>query len=77
MAIATQYLEWREKQYDMRVRVDVFGRESAEQPIVKGALVYIASADCVKNLNYAGTELIPPGNSVTDGFIQSSWRLSP
>lgn len=49
-----QYLEWREKQYDLRVRVDVFGRESSAVPIVKGALTYIASADCVKNLNYAG-----------------------
>ena len=49
-----QYLEWREKQYDLRVRVDVFGRESAEEPIVSGALTYIASDDRVKNLNYAG-----------------------
>jgi len=47
-------LEWREKQYDLRVRVDVFGRESSEVSVVKGALVYIASADHVKNLNYAG-----------------------
>lgn len=49
-----QYLEWREKQYDLRVRVDVFGRESAEEPIVRGALTYIASDDRVKNGNYAG-----------------------
>ena len=55
-----QYLEWREKQYDLRVRVDVFGRESSAVPIVKGALTYIASADCVKNLNYAGMQPIPP-----------------
>ncbi|CAL5220904.1 g2999 [Coccomyxa viridis] len=48
------YLEWREKQYDLRVRVDVFGRESLEVPVVRGALTYIASADRVKNLNYAG-----------------------
>ncbi len=53
-----QYLEWREKQYDLRVRVDVFGRESSEVPIVKGALTYIASADRVKNLNYAGMQPI-------------------
>ena len=51
-----QYLEWREKQYDLRVRVNVYGRESSEVPIVKGALTYIASADRVENLNYAGTE---------------------
>ena len=49
-----QYLEWREKQYDLRVRVDVFGHESAEEPIVRGALTYIASDNRLKNLNYAG-----------------------
>ena len=54
---AVQYLEWREKQYDLRVRVDVFGRESLEVPVVRGALTYIASADRVKNLNYAGKRL--------------------
>ena len=50
-----QYLEWREKQYDLRVRADVFGKESSEEPIVKGALTYIASEDRTKNLNYLGT----------------------
>jgi hypothetical protein len=49
-----QYLEWREKQYDLRLRVDVFGHASAEEPIVRSALTYIASDDRVKNLNYAG-----------------------
>ena len=58
--IPLQYLEWREKQYDLRVRVDVFGQESSEVPIVKGALTYIASADRVKNLNYAGMETSVP-----------------
>ena len=58
-----QYLEWREKQYDLRVRVDVFGRESSAMPLVKGALTYIASADRVKNLNYAGMELSLPSTS--------------
>ena len=53
--IVGQYLEWREKQYDLRVRVDVFGKESSEQPVVKGALTYIASEDRTKNLNYLGT----------------------
>ena len=52
--LSLQYLEWREKQYDLRVRVDVFGRDSSEVPTVKGALTYIASADCAKNPNYAG-----------------------
>jgi len=36
----------------------VFGRESSEVSVVKGALVYIASADHVTNLNYAG-KIIP------------------
>ena len=52
--LSMQYLEWREKQYDLRVRVDVFGRDSSEVPTVRGALTYIASADRTKNLNYAG-----------------------
>ena len=53
-SLSLQYLEWREKQYDLRVRVDVFGRDSSEVPTVKGALTYIASADRARNLNYAG-----------------------
>ena len=53
--IVGQYLEWREKQYDLRVRVNVFGKESSEQPVVRGALTYIASEDRTKNLNYLGT----------------------
>ena len=55
LVIDGQYLEWREKQYDLRVRVDVFGKESSEQPVVRGALTYIASEDRTKNLNYLGT----------------------
>ena len=50
-----QYLEWREKQYDVRERVDVFGKDSASEPLVRGALVYIASEDTTKNLNFLGT----------------------
>jgi cation transport regulator ChaC len=48
-----QYLEWREKQYDIRQIVDIYGRNSPE-PLVKGALVYIASEDKTKNVNYLG-----------------------
>jgi cation transport regulator ChaC len=40
-----QYLEWREKQYDLRYRSDVFGKESNGQPLVQGALIYIATPD--------------------------------
>ena len=36
----------------------MFGRESSEVPTVKGALTYIASADRVKNLNYAGARCL-------------------
>ncbi len=50
-----QYLEWREKQYDVRERVDVFSAASSSEPVVRGALVYIASEDRTKNLNYLGT----------------------
>ena len=39
----------------MRERVDVFGSASGTEPLVKGALVYIASRDCTRNLNYLGT----------------------
>lgn len=52
---AAQYLEWREKQYDLRVRVDVFGKDSDHTPLVRGALTYIASENRTKNLNYLGT----------------------
>ena len=50
-----QYLEWREKQYDVRERVDVFCAASSSEPVVRGALVYIASEDRTRNLNYLGT----------------------
>ncbi len=33
-----KYLEWREKQYDLRYRSDVFGRDTNGQPLVTGAL---------------------------------------
>lgn len=34
--------------------MDVYGKESSKEPIVKGALTYIASEDRTKNLNYLG-----------------------
>lgn len=49
-----KYLEWREKQYDLRYRSDVFGKESNGQPLVEGALVYIATPDRRKNVNWLG-----------------------
>jgi cation transport regulator ChaC len=50
-----QYLEWREKQYDQRVRADVYthSSSSSSMPAVKGALVYIAT-DGPQNVNWLG-----------------------
>lgn len=45
------YLEWREKQYDLRERVDVFSKDGRK--IIEGALCYIAS-DSNDNVNYLG-----------------------
>ena len=48
------YLEWREKQYDQRAKVDVWARAEDATPVLQGALVYIASDDAEANVNYAG-----------------------
>lgn len=48
------YLEWREKQYDQRARVDVYAQPDDALPALQGALVYIASDDTAANANYAG-----------------------
>ncbi|GLC33651.1 hypothetical protein PLESTB_000100000 [Pleodorina starrii] len=48
-AATLSYLEWREKQYDVRQRVDVYGSDG--EVAVRGALVYIASP---ANGNYLG-----------------------
>ncbi|KAI3438422.1 hypothetical protein D9Q98_000853 [Chlorella vulgaris] len=47
------YLEWREKQYDLREIVPVFTDASSSQPHVT-ALVYIATSDRSANPNYLG-----------------------
>ncbi len=39
-----QYLEWREKQYDLRYKADVFGKDSDTEPIVKGKHVHDSKA---------------------------------
>lgn len=39
-----QYLEWREKQYDLRLSLDVHCRHT-HVPLVRGALVYVATPD--------------------------------
>jgi cation transport regulator ChaC len=46
------YLEWREKQYDLRATVDVYARDSSAAPLK--ALSYIATADSGANPNYLG-----------------------
>jgi cation transport protein ChaC len=46
-----QYLEWREKQYDKRVHVDI--HNSAGTAVVRGALVYLAT-DGPQNVNWLG-----------------------
>ncbi|KXZ44934.1 hypothetical protein GPECTOR_60g711 [Gonium pectorale] len=48
-AATLSYLEWREKQYDVRQRVDVYDRDG--RLAVRGALTYIASP---ANANYLG-----------------------
>lgn len=53
--MVTQELEWREKQYDLRVHVDIYTSEGGdESPVVKGCLTFIASADKAANPNYLG-----------------------
>ena len=39
--LTLQYLEWREKQYDVRETVDVFGADDDENPIVPGASTWV------------------------------------
>lgn len=53
-AAALQYLEWREKQYDERVRLDLYDKNG--QVVVQQALVYIASP---RNANYLGPAELP------------------
>jgi cation transport regulator ChaC len=56
------WLEWREKQYDLRQKVDLYSPSSLsssptssdQQPVVAGALCYIATCCPIKNPNYLG-----------------------
>ena len=48
-----QYLEWREKQYDVRLHVPVFSKFDDSHPVLTSALVYIATADKA-NSNWLG-----------------------
>ncbi len=49
-----QELEWREKQYDVREHVPVFRSADDTSPLIDRALLYIASPDTAKNVNYLG-----------------------
>mmetsp|Transcript_1880 Transcript_1880/g.2773 ORF Transcript_1880/g.2773 Transcript_1880/m.2773 type:complete len:201 (-) Transcript_1880:1402-2004(-) len=57
-----EYLEWREKQYDLRALVDVYSTKErvgdaglgVDGIILKNVLVYIATPDITKNVNYLG-----------------------
>jgi gamma-glutamylcyclotransferase, plant len=52
-----EYLEHREKQYDLREKVDVYSHDG--QVLVKDALVYIATDNTETNPNWLGP---PPSN---------------
>lgn len=51
-----EYLEEREKQYDVRLRAPLFEAEEASEaePLTLDALVYVGSADVSRNVNYLG-----------------------
>lgn len=49
-----QYLEWREKQYDVRRHVDIFSKDQPDMPAITGVLVYIATPNRATNHNYLG-----------------------
>ena len=51
-----QYLEWREKQYDVRELVDV--HSPCGEVLVRGALCYIAT-DSPANRNWLGPAPLP------------------
>ncbi|KAJ7513357.1 hypothetical protein O6H91_24G002300 [Diphasiastrum complanatum] len=48
------YLEVREKNHDLRAYLDVYMDSSSTEPAVSGALVFIATKDKNKNMNYLG-----------------------
>lgn len=48
-----KYLEWREKQYDVRRLCDIFTAENPETPVVQDAVVYIAT-ESSNNVNWLG-----------------------
>jgi cation transport protein ChaC len=66
-------LETREKQYDERVQIDLFdGAHENAQPLIRGALTYIATAD-EANLNWLG----PPAGGVSESAKQIANAVGP
>jgi hypothetical protein len=52
------YLEWREKQYDVRRLCHVYTADSQEQPVLQDVLVYIAT-ESPANVNWLGPAPLP------------------
>ncbi|KAL6217141.1 PREDICTED: putative glutathione-specific gamma-glutamylcyclotransferase 2 [Fragaria vesca subsp. vesca] len=52
--IALEHLEVREKQYDKKAYLDFFTEPTATTPALSGVMVYIASPDKKRNVNYLG-----------------------
>ncbi|GIM13059.1 hypothetical protein Vretimale_16287 [Volvox reticuliferus] len=71
-AAALSYLEWREKQYDVRQLVDVYGADG--QMLVRGALVYIASSANQNYLGPADTHLIAAQIATSRGPSGPNWE---
>lgn len=66
-------LETREKQYDARIQIDLFdGAHENAQPLIRGALTYIATAD-EANLNWLG----PPAGGVKESAKQIAHAIGP
>ncbi|KAK9803126.1 hypothetical protein WJX73_008488 [Symbiochloris irregularis] len=49
-----KYLEWREKQYDVRMHFNVYSQASSSRPVITNALTYIATSDLNANSNWLG-----------------------
>ncbi|KAI5076606.1 hypothetical protein GOP47_0008671, partial [Adiantum capillus-veneris] len=53
-SIALSYLELREKEYDLRVHLDLYTDLHSSEPAICGVLVYLASTDRNRNKYYLG-----------------------
>ncbi|XP_050366101.1 gamma-glutamylcyclotransferase 2-3 [Argentina anserina] len=51
---ALEHLEVREKQYDEKAYLDFYTEPTATTPAISGVMVYIASPDRKRNMNYLG-----------------------